>query len=109
MIRDNYQAKTIFYPKYLWRRVCFIIRMKNVIIVSKCLRVDLRTGEYHFHFKGVFAGEAVERVTLVCAAGVSLSSGEEYLLYVQLISCLQGELRGKVIKARRLEECWDKS
>lgn len=88
------------------------VTMKTVIIVSKCLRVTkLGPDEswYDFHFKGVCAGVSLKRVVLKGKHDLNLKKGEEYLLYVRMLSCEDGVLKGMVLKSRRLEECWDKS
>lgn len=86
--------------------------MKTVIIVSKCLRVTKFNSEestYEFHFKGVCAGEALRKVLLQGRHDFQIKRGEEYLMYVQMISCERGTLRGVILKAKLLDECWDKS
>lgn len=81
--------------------------MKTVVIVSKCMG---RTGQwYQFHFKGVYGGESLQKVFLLGGREFGIQKGEEYLMYVRLISCLDGELKGQILKLRPLEECWDKS
>ena len=86
--------------------------MKTVIIVSKCLRVTkFKTHEntYEFHFKGVCAGVALRKVLLDGRHDFEIKQGEEYLMYVQMHSFEDGILRGQILKAKYLEECWDKS
>lgn len=86
--------------------------MKTVIIVSKCLRVTkFKSCEYpyEFHFKGICAGEVIKKVILSASNEISFLKGEEYLLYVSLISMESGILKGRVIKSKRLDECWDRS
>jgi hypothetical protein len=86
--------------------------MKTVIIVSKCLRViKINQSEnwYEFHFKGVCAGEYLKKLMLKSRADFKLKKNEEYLLYVETISFDEGTLLGKVIKAKLLSECWDRS
>lgn len=86
--------------------------MKTVIIVSKCLRVTkfhLSQRTYEFHFKGVYAGEVVKKVILQGELKLEIKKGEEYLMYVRLISLQAGILQGHILKLKRLEECWDQS
>lgn len=86
--------------------------MKTVIIVSKCLRVTkFKFSEfpYEFHFKGICAGEVIKKVLLSASHEISFQKGEEYLLYVSFISMESGILKGKVLKYKRLDECWDRS
>lgn len=86
--------------------------MKNIIIVSKCLRViNLKGAEVqcYFHFKGVCAGETLNKVILTKPGELEIKAQQEYLMYVQFHSCEKGVLRGKILKARLLEECWDRS
>ena len=86
--------------------------MKTVIIVSKCLRVtNFKSSEksYEFHFKGVYAGEVVQKVILYGSEKLSISKGEEYLMYIQFLTLICGTLTGKVIKIKLLDECWDRS
>lgn len=86
--------------------------MKTVIIVSKCMKeVKLTASEswFHFHFRGVCAGEALRKVVLRGRRDFGLKKGEEYLLYVQLINFDEGTLVGTILRAKRLEECWDRS
>ena len=88
------------------------VNMKTVIIVSKCLRVTKFNSDeswYEFHFKGVCAGEQLRKVILLGKHAFQIKKGEEYLMYVQLLSCENGELRGHMLKVRLLEECWDRS
>jgi hypothetical protein len=86
--------------------------MKSIIIVSKCIRIEKKPfGEdlYHFHFKGVYSGEALKKVVLTKAVESSIQKDEEYLMYVQLLSCLNGVLKGRILKIKPLDECWDKA
>lgn len=86
--------------------------MKTVIIVSKCLRVtkfNSHESTYEFHFKGVCAGESIQKVFLLGRLDFEIRRGEEYLMYVQMISFEGGTLKGKILKAKLLDECWDKS
>ncbi|MCM2349550.1 MAG: hypothetical protein NDI69_05980 [Bacteriovoracaceae bacterium] len=86
--------------------------MKTVIIVSKCLRVtkiNLSESCYDFHFKGVYAGEVIKKVSLKGNHSLHLKKGEEYLMYVQIISFEQGILKGHLLKVKLLDECWDRS
>jgi hypothetical protein len=39
----------------------------------------------------------------------AIKKGEEYLMYVQMITFHEGTLKGKILKAKLLDECWDKS
>ncbi len=86
--------------------------MKNIIIVSKCLRVSPYSSEensYYFHFKGVFAGDLLKEVILHGRKDFGIKRGEEYLIYVQMKEMKNGTLWGKILKIRPLEECWDRS
>jgi len=86
--------------------------MKTIIIISKCLRVtkfNSRDSSYEFHFKGICAGEVIKKVFLSASGEISFQKGEEYLLYVSLISMESGILKGRVLKCKRLDECWDRS
>ena len=63
--------------------------MKTVIIVSKCIKVaKLNHSEnwYHFHFKGVCAGESLKKVVL---KGTRVAEGldmEEAYAIIMLVS-----------------------
>jgi hypothetical protein len=86
--------------------------MKTVIIVSKCQRVTKINQEeswYQFHFKGVCAGEMIRQVILKGRHDFQIAKGEEYLMYVQLLSFESGVFRGHILKAKPLDECWDQS
>jgi hypothetical protein len=86
--------------------------MKTVIIVSKCLRVtnfNSHESTYEFHFKGVCAGEALQKVVLRGRKDFMIEKGEEYLMYVQMHSFEKGTLKGQILKVKSLNECWDKS
>jgi hypothetical protein len=86
--------------------------MKAIIIVSKCIKVRKRgTTEtwFQFHFRGVFGGEAIKKVELKGRNDFKIQVGEEYLMYVQMISCEKGIVTGNILKVKPLEECWDKS
>lgn len=86
--------------------------MKTVIIVSKCLRVtkfNPLENWYEFHFKGVCAGESLKKVMLLGRVDSDVKAGEEYLIYVQLYSFTAGTLKGRIIKLKKLDECWDLS
>jgi hypothetical protein len=87
-----------------------LIYMKTVLIVSKCLkavRLDRDECWYHFHFKGVCAGEELRRVILKGKRDGSIRKDHEYLLYVQLVSFEEGALIGNIVKSKALDECWD--
>lgn len=86
--------------------------MKTVIIVSKCLRVtkfNSHESWYEFHFKGVCAGESLKKVLLRGRRDYGLKKGEEYLMYIQMLSMESGVLKGIILKSRPLDECWDRS
>lgn len=86
--------------------------MKNFIIVSKCLRVTkISSNEFQgeFHFKGVFAGEVVKKVLLVSRTDTQISPHSEYLIFAEFIACEMNVLRGRIVKIKNIEECWDKS
>ena len=86
--------------------------MKTVIIVSKCLSVtkfNSSESTYGFHFKGVCAGEALRKVILKGRLDFQIKKGEEYLMYVQMLTCENGVLKGSILKVKKLEDCWDKS
>ncbi len=86
--------------------------MKTVLIVSKCSGVSkLKSNEiwYQFHFKGVYAGEVLRKVMLRSKKEFNVTKDEEYLMYVQLLSCMHGVLRGEILKLKILNECWDRS
>jgi hypothetical protein len=86
--------------------------MKTVIIVSKCLRVtkfNSHESWYEFHFKGVCAGESLRKVMLRGRHDFKIKKGDEYLMYIQMLSMECGVLKGIILKARPLDECWDKS
>lgn len=86
--------------------------MKNIIIVSKCIRISSYSSEennYYFHFKGVFAGDLLKEVILRGRRDFSIQKGEEYLIYVQMIKLDGGTLWGKILKIKPLDECWDRS
>ena len=88
------------------------VGMKTVIIVSKCLRVtkfNSYENWYEFHFKGVCAGEKLTKVLLKGRMDFQIKKREEYLMYVQMLSLEEGILRGLILKAKLLDECWDKS
>jgi hypothetical protein len=86
--------------------------MKTVIIVSKCLSVTkMNKCEewYHFHFKGVCGGESLKKVILKGRKDFGIQKGSEYLLYVRLISCQGGILKGEILRLKSLSECWDRA
>ncbi len=86
--------------------------MKTVIIVSKCSRIikfNQSEDWYQFHFKGVCAGEALEKVMLRGRKDFLIRKGEEYLMYVGLIAISKGVLTGEILKVKLLSECWDRS
>jgi hypothetical protein len=64
---------------------------------------------YEFHFKGVYAGELLTKVILQGSQNLSIKKGVEYLMYVQIISVVDVTLKGKILKSKVLDECWDKS
>jgi hypothetical protein len=86
--------------------------MKNIIIVSKCIRVikfnDV-SRECHFQFSGVCGGEALRKVILKSQNHHQIKKGEEYLMYVRFHSCEAGVLKGEILKVKLLDECWDQS
>jgi hypothetical protein len=86
--------------------------MKTVIIVSKCSRViKLKQSEiwYQFQFKGVYSGQEIKKVLLRSKVVDHVILGEEYLMYVQLLSCSAGLIKGEILKLRKINECWDRS
>ena len=86
--------------------------MQNVIIVSKCSRVTKisnREAWYEFQFKGVCAGEVLRKLILRGSYDFLIKKDQEYLLYVQMINYEAGVYRGLILKAKNLEQCWDRS
>ena len=86
--------------------------MKTVIIVSKCSRViKLNSFEdwFEFHFKGVCAGDSLRKVRLKGRKDFNIRLGEEDLMYVGLIACSDGVLKGEILKVKPLAKCWDRS
>jgi hypothetical protein len=86
--------------------------MKTVIIVSRCLRIiKMNPAEFwfEFHFNGVCAGEKLKKVILKGRPDFHIAKGEEYLLYVQMLSLEQGVLKAIIVKLKKLDECWDRS
>jgi len=86
--------------------------MNTVIIISKCTRViKINSIEnlFYFHFKGVCAGEVLRQVILKGALTLKLKKNDECLLYVKLVSCNKGTLRGEILRVKNLNDCWDLS
>jgi hypothetical protein len=86
--------------------------MNNVIIVSKCLRVTNFTfnkKKYVFHFRGVYVGKKIRKVELVGDDSLNILKGEEYVLYVKIVSIDKDIVRGTIIKFRDIEELKDQS
>ena len=86
--------------------------MKNIIIVSKCIRITPYSSDenyYYFHFKGVFAGDLLKEVILRGRKEFSITKGEEYLIYVQMTALEKGILWGKILRIKPLDECWDRT
>ena len=86
--------------------------MKTVIIVSKCLRVtkfSSHESDYEFHFKGVCAGEVLRKIILRGSHDCGVKKGEEYLIYLKMISFEGGTLKGVILKVKLIDECWDRS
>ncbi len=86
--------------------------MKNIIIVSKCIRITPFSSEenyYYFHFKGVFAGDLLKEVILRGRKEFLIKKGEEYLIYVQMTSLEKGTLWGRILRIKPLDKCWDRS
>ncbi len=86
--------------------------MNNVIIVSKCLRVTNFTfnkKKYAFHFRGVYVGKKIRKVELVGDHSLNIIKGEEYVLYVKIVSIDNDIVRGTIIKCRDVEELKDQS
>ncbi len=84
--------------------------MKNNIVVSKCIKIVPYSEEesiYHFHFKGVFAGDLLKDVQLRGRKEFGIKKGEEYLIYVQMLALEGGTLHGKILRIKNLEECWE--
>jgi hypothetical protein len=86
--------------------------MKNIIIVSKCIRITPFSSEenyYYFHFKGVFAGDLLKEVILRGRTDFLIRKDEEYLIYVRMTSLERGTLWGSIFRIKPLEQCWDRS
>jgi hypothetical protein len=86
--------------------------MNTVIIVSKCLRVTNFTfnkKKYEFHFRGVFVGNKIRRIELTGASDLNIKKGEEYILYVKIVTLENGIIKGFILKSRDLEQCKDQS
>jgi hypothetical protein len=81
--------------------------MRTVIIVSKCLRII--KSNYHFHFKGSYAGHLIRGLCLSNEKKYEIGAGEEYLMWVEVSGIEAGILRGRILKLKRLDACWDRS
>jgi hypothetical protein len=81
--------------------------MKTVIIVSKCLRIS--KVKCHFHFRGSYAGHLISGLQLQNENKFVIHQGGEYLMWVAVEGVSGGVLRGRILRARSLEECWDRS
>ncbi len=114
MILARVKAQTFpcLRSKYFGLVLAVSASMKTVIIVSKCNRVtkiNLFESWYQFHFKGVCAGVILKKVVLRGRHEFQIKKGEENLMYVQLLKFEDSTLVGTILKAKSLNECWDRS
>ncbi len=78
--------------------------MRTLVVVSRCLKVERGTGGGDFPFKGFYAGEEVRALHLLPPRGFSWKTGEEYVVYVKVLSLGRGTLTGEALRVRALEE-----
>ncbi len=81
-------------------------------MVSKCtkiLKTSYGTNHCKFHFKGVFQGEVLKGALLEAKSDLVIDQGSDYLMHVEYWICEKGILRGKILKIKSLDQCWDRS
>lgn len=77
--------------------------MRTLIAISRCLKSYPDGGE--FSFKGFYVGEEIIRLVLQSASGpIVWKKGEDYVLYIRVLSIETGILKGQVIRSRSLDE-----
>lgn len=83
--------------------------MRDIIIISRCQKIRNRnaieqTGE--FHFKGVYLGESIKKIVLSIPLHQTITVDEEYILHIKLQFIDEHCLWGKIIKSKRLADCF---
>lgn len=77
--------------------------MRTLIAISRCLKTRTESGE--FSFKGFYAGEEIKKLELQLDPGqIPWKKGEDYILYIRVLSIKAGVLTGSVTRSRLLDE-----
>lgn len=77
--------------------------MRTLIAISRCLKSHTDGGA--FSFKGFYAGEEITRLDLQLLPGeIPWSAGEDYILYIRVLSIKAGVLTGSVTRSRLLDD-----
>lgn len=86
--------------------------MKNVIILSKCLKVtkiNPKETMCQFHFKGVYHGHVVRKIHLIGDGQDIIKKGEEYLVAIQVLFVEETVIKGKIVKVKNIATLVDQT
>lgn len=70
------------------------------ILISKCLN-QRKTGDYHFHYKGVYKGFKINSV--VVKGDGPMDVGREYVIFLQVLHIQKGCLVGQIKKYKPVD------
>ncbi len=78
-----------------------------ILILSRCqtYRLSPRSKKryFRFHFKGFYSGLKIKEIHVYTHQTADLISGEDYLLWVSLVSVRETVLEVSLIKYKRIE------
>lgn len=76
--------------------------MQKVYVISKCISEDdLCDNTYYFKFKGSYKGQYINIIS-VTINNFTIEVGDEYLLLLENIKCIDQVLYANVISIKRL-------
>ncbi|OUR93083.1 hypothetical protein A9Q84_21505 [Halobacteriovorax marinus] len=79
--------------------------MQKVIVISGCQksRVNRFCCEYDFHFIGYLCGKKVTKIKITSRSDQKIMKGDEYLLFLEVLSLKRGVLLASLIKFKNLK------
>ncbi len=80
--------------------------MKSIIVVSICEKsLGLLDGSclFEFHFKGYLSGNKINKISVHSSISKSITVGEEYILYLEIIKIDKMVLHTKLLKLKELK------
>jgi hypothetical protein len=80
---------------------------KMILVLSRCqnLRFNPKSRKYYykFHFKGFYSGLKIKEIVMITKENISITKGNDYLLWVQQKKYTDGILEVQLFKYKKIE------